>query len=136
MVVEGFSQLKEKVKSRTLYNEVLQVDQVTISNYHLAYFQVWSARNHLAKSEIKCEKLKKHLESLISIFGLNELIRDAVPLFECGYYKQGTVSHLNEGVRFLTKALRPQYVSLIEAFDISDPILNSAVGNSYGDIYE
>jgi hypothetical protein len=76
------------------------------------------------------------LEALISIFGLNELVKDAVPLFECGYYKQGTLSQLSEGIRFLTKALRPQYISLIEAFDIPDAILNSAVGNSYGDIYE
>jgi len=63
------------------------VDQVTISNYHLAYFQVWAAYDHLVKSEIKCVKLRKHMEALISVFGLNELLRDAVPLFECGYYK-------------------------------------------------
>ncbi len=80
---------------------------MTISNYHLAYFQVWSARNHLSKSEIKCQKLKKHLEALISIFGLNELVKDAIPLFESGYYSQGHLAHLTEGINFYTKALRP-----------------------------
>jgi len=39
-------------------------------------------------------------------------------------------------LKFLYKAIRPQYISLVEAFDIPDVVLNSAVGNQYGDIYE
>jgi Acyl-CoA oxidase len=136
-VVHGFLPLKEQgVKTRALYNEIMQVDQVTFSNYHLAYFTVWAARNHLEKSQIKCEKLRKHVEALISLYGLNELAKDAVPLYECGYFTAGHHSQLQDGIKFITKALRPQYVSLIEAFDIPDCVLNSAVGNSYGDIYE
>ena len=76
------------------------------------------------------------MEALISVFGLNELLRDTVPLFECGYYQQGHLAQLSDGIRFIVKALRPQYISLIEGFDIPDAVLNSAVGNSYGDIYE
>jgi hypothetical protein len=71
---------------------------------------------------------------LVSIFGLHELAKDTVPLFECGYYKSEHSVQVDEGIRFITKALRPQFISLLEAFDIPDSTLNSAIGNSYGDM--
>jgi hypothetical protein len=33
-------------------------------------------------------------------------------------------------------SLRPQLISLVEVFEVSDAALMSAIGNSYGDIYE
>ena len=32
--------------------------------------------------------------------------------------------------------VRPQAINLIESIDVPDSTLNSAIGNSYGDIYE
>jgi len=39
---------------------------------------------------------------------------------------------MKEEVEFV----RPQFISLVEAFKISDNSLMSAIGNKYGDIYE
>ncbi len=41
-----------------------------------------------------------------------------------------------DAVQILIDRLRPQLVSLVEAYGLTDNILTSAIGNSYGDIYE
>ena len=41
-----------------------------------------------------------------------------------------------EGITTLNLQIRPDALNLIESAKISDEFLNSAVGNSYGDIYE
>ena len=62
-------------------------------------------------------------------------------MYECGYfYDDGTdtkFSHLLlEAIKLLNKRIRPYAISLIESLEITDNALLSAVGNSYGDIYE
>ena len=39
-------------------------------------------------------------------------------------------------MKLINTQLRPQVISIIESFGFSDSYLQSAVGNSYGDIYE
>ena len=41
-----------------------------------------------------------------------------------------------EAIKLLNAEIRPQVISIIESFEIKDSFLQSAVGNSYGDIYE
>jgi len=43
---------------------------------------------------------------------------------------------MNEAIKILLEKLRPQMIPLVEQFDMSDNFLMSAIGNSYGDIYE
>ena len=43
---------------------------------------------------------------------------------------------MNEAIKILLGKLRPQMIPLVEQFDMSDNFLMSAIGNSYGDIYE
>ena len=41
-----------------------------------------------------------------------------------------------EGIKHLCKQIRPVALHLVECYEIDDSILQSAIGNSYGDIYE
>ena len=41
-----------------------------------------------------------------------------------------------EAIKLLLAELRPQIVSLVESIGFPDEFLTSAIGNSYGDIYE
>jgi len=50
-------------------------------------------------------------------------------LYDCGYFKAGTGGEIIEAIKRITGELRPQFISLIEGFDISDNTLNSAIGN-------
>lgn len=136
-VLKGVAKDKESIKSRSLYNEVYQQDQIIFSLYHLQYYTIWSARKHITeKAGIKCPNLLAHLKSLVLFFGLQELAKDSANLYDCGYFTAGMSSQIIEAIKRLTVELRPQYIPLVEAFDIPDFVLNSAIGNSYGDIYE
>lgn len=53
--------------------------------------------------------------------------------FEAGRdYSAMTLAATNE----LLRQIRPHAIALIESVPMSDEVLLSAVGNSYGDIYE
>ena len=43
---------------------------------------------------------------------------------------------VEEAVKVLLQRIRPQIIPLIETFNLPDEFLQSAIGNSYGDIYE
>ena len=95
-MLKGFAVDKEErgISTKALLNEVYQQDQLVMTGYHLSYYSVWSARLHLAKTPIKCANLKRHLETLIMIYGLNELHRDSGGLFDCGYFIPGKISSI------------------------------------------
>jgi acyl-CoA oxidase len=135
-VIQGMAKDKGAFTARQLNNEVYQQDQVTLAVHHMTYYTVWSAARHLAKSGIKCPNLLAHLTSLVTLYCLTELARDSLPLFDCGYFVPGANAAIFDGIKTLTASLRPQYISLVEGFDIPDCTLNSAIGNKYGDIYE
>lgn len=135
-VIQGIKKDKAHFKTKTLYNEVYQQDQVVFSTYHLVYYTLWSARNHLASQKIACPNVRRHLDSLILYYGLTELQKDSKALFDCGYFKAGHGALIEEAMKKILTELRPQYIGLIEAFDTPDVVLNSAVSNQYGDIYE
>ena len=135
-VVLGVMKDKAKYQSRALFNEVYQQDQITFSLYHCVYYTVWAARHYLGRNKIACPNLKRHTEQLVLLYGLIELAKDLGPLYDCGYFAPGAGAQITEAIKQLTATLRPQYIGLVESFDIPDSVLNSAVGNSYGDIYE
>ena len=41
-----------------------------------------------------------------------------------------------EAIKAINKEMRPQVISILESADLPDELLCSAIGNSYGDIYE
>jgi len=43
---------------------------------------------------------------------------------------------ITEAIKLLLPEIRPQAISIIESVGVHDVILQSAIGNSYGDIYE
>lgn len=44
--------------------------------------------------------------------------------------------NIQEAIKILLQRIRPQAIGLVESFPIADEITCSAIGNSYGDIYE
>lgn len=75
------------------------------------------------------------------LYGLSQLNNDATHCYDCGYFgnhgQEAPFSELIlEAIKLLNTEIRPQAVSIIESLKIKDNELHSAVGNSYGDIYE
>jgi hypothetical protein len=48
----------------------------------------------------------------------------------------GTAQHLLEAQKQILAQVRPQVIPLVEALGVPDSYIVSAIGNSYGDIYE
>jgi hypothetical protein len=74
---------------------------------------------------------------LLKVYALTELQNnDSSALYEAGYFQTGTAPVLLEATKKLLIELRPQMIPLIESWEFPDEVLISAIGNSYGDIYE
>ena len=82
------------------------------------------------------ENTKKTLWNLCKTFAAHDLYYNCSSLFECGYFQKGHQTMLLDYLKSQFKVIRPQMLSLIEWYGINDNILNSTIGNSYGDIYE
>ena len=71
------------------------------------------------------------------LYGLFNLSQVTSSCSECGYFDNGPFqTHISEAIKLLLLAIRPQAISMIESLKFSDVFLQSAIGNSYGDIYE
>eukprot|EP00347_Sterkiella_histriomuscorum_P017806 403347919 len=134
----GLVQHKGKEKKTILLHEVYQVDQITLANFHIYYYSVWSTRQYLEKNagNIKNQNLKKHLENLVMVYGLMELFRDSAILYSCGYFNSGHRDMVLETLKAKIKEVRPYAIPIMESFDFDDWYLTSSIGNSYGDISE
>jgi len=103
---------------------------------HMRYLVFKIMKEDIEKNTPKCPKAKENLDLLLSLLGVYELDSNNSPLFECGYFKKGMGEVINDALKDIYTKLRPQMVPLIESWAKSDDTLMSAIGNSYGDIYE
>ena len=80
--------------------------------------------------------LRGHFTNLCSLMGLH-FIKDYVAFgYESKYLTKGASHQMNEATKILLTKLRPQLIPIVEGFGFKDSTLVSAIGNSYGDIYE
>ncbi len=80
--------------------------------------------------------MKELLNHLAALYALHELQKDSVGNYETGYFQPGMGATIMEAMKHLMGVLRPQMIGLVESFALPDSFLCSAIGNSYGDIYE
>jgi hypothetical protein len=80
--------------------------------------------------------LKIQLKNLCALLGVTQLEEDCRACYEIGYFGPKSSQLLTDSVKLLLGRIRPQIIPLIESFAIPDSVLVSAIGNSYGDIYE
>lgn len=71
------------------------------------------------------------------LYGLYYLLLDNKHCFETGYFSgTNSLQLVQEAIKLLFKAIRPQAINLIESSRIPEENTISAIGNYYGDIYE
>lgn len=75
------------------------------------------------------------LRRLCDLFSLDKLLEDSTTLLESGYANGAQVQMLRDQVEALARELRPDAVSLVDAFNYSDVVLGSYIGAADGDIY-
>lgn len=82
------------------------------------------------------EPLWRQLLRCLRVFAGNDLVNNCVSLHVCGYFNHEQSQHLREYYKRTLTELWPHVLNIIESYFHTDNVLNSAIGNSYGDIYE
>ena len=90
----------------------------------------------LSKVGIKDAKLREHIERLITIYACDYLVREGGALVIGRYCEASALLQLKKHLLSEVAAIRPQMLNLIEAFDIPDEGLMSAIGHSDGNVYD
>lgn len=107
-----------------------------MAHAHIMYVTFKNFIDHIETTNYNSHKIKDNLYLLAKIYALHELTQDSVALYETRFFPLGTARLILDAQKQLMVQLRPQMISLVEAFGYPDSILVSAIGNSYGDIYE
>jgi len=107
---------------------------VNSSECHLKYLMIAIAVKNV--SIIKEDPLRAHFYSMMTLTGLMFLQECKAYGYDCGYFKKGDNKLMQEAINLMLKKIRPYAIPLIEVNGLSDHMLQSACGNSYGDIYE
>lgn len=86
----------------------------------------------------KDPKNHENMTNICVLYGLCKLQKDSHSLYQSGYFTPGVnySQLINEAIKAVNLRLRPQMLSIVETFEWSDKVTMSAIGNSYGDIYE
>jgi len=102
---------------------------------HVKYTTISMAASKI--HHFKCEKLRGHLNALLALTCLSWITEFRSVGYESGYFKNGTLDLMEDAVKILLKRIRPQIIPIVENIvQFSDNSLMSAIGNSYGDVYE
>ena len=130
--------IEKEVSKKDFINSVYAQDIFEVSNEHIRYISFFQFLKKINSGDIKCQNLKKHLIKFCVLYGLWNLHRDSKGCFETGYFHSGAdFGDLILGaIKLVNKEIRPYALSIIESFGLPDHMLQSAIGNSYGDIYE
>lgn len=130
---------KDGVSDNERVHSLFAVDIVAMAQAHIMYivFKLFRKAIEDGEHKIKCNGIKKNLTLLLRLFALYDIQnQDSSTLYEAGYFAPGTAPVLLEATKKILVELRPQMIPLIESWEFPDEVLISAIGNSYGDIYE
>ena len=126
-----------KASKKDFVNSLYALDIVKVSQDHIKYVTYTLFKERATASDLKCPNVKNILQKFCMLYGLNQLHANANACYQCGYFSGGPFSgYISEAIKAINKEMRPQVISILESVDLPDEILCSAIGNSYGDIYE
>ena len=89
--------------------------------------------------DVKCPNNVKNLTNLCLLFGLGLINDNLSSCYQSGYFSADVAEYSSmilEAIKMVNLRIRPFILSIMEALPITDDVLCSAIGNSYGDIYE
>lgn len=139
-ILKHAKESSDKVSKKDFINSKYSLDIVKASNAHIRYVTFWFFKKKVESDDIKCPGNKKILKNLCMLYGLFTLSNDCVSCYESGYFSTDVGLPFSElilqAIKILNTEIRPKAISIVESLNITDEVLQSAIGNSYGDIYE
>lgn len=125
----------------------IDVDQVTwndmlVEIYRIsrAHCQLLMVSNFLKavfnNSEMAKSNIILVLQRVAILFCLSTLDQEAADFLTSGYLSPEQAMMIKQHTITVLKLIRPDVVALVDSFDFPDYLLNSALGESKGDVYE
>ena len=80
-----------------------------LSRTHTRYVMFWFFMDKVRNGNIKCSNLRKNMENLCLLYGLNQLYQDSSSCYESGYFaREVSFSALIlEAMKLLNAQIRP-----------------------------
>ncbi len=105
---ETFKKLNTSTASENVkQNSQFQIDIVRMSYSHLDYIIFMSFQKRINSLEDGCLGVKKNLQILCMLFGLDSLCKDSASLYETGYFSSGMSTLVDQAIQKLMEDLRP-----------------------------
>ena len=121
-------------KMKVIVNKTMGLDLVNMTKKHINYMTFICFKKSIPK--MKDANLRKHMENLCVLAGIYFFKNTMAEGYDCGYFKPGDQNLVEEAYKLVLKKIRPQAIPLAELACVPDEIMQTAIGNSYGDIYE
>jgi len=131
--LQAYNASKENQKVKD--NEVFQKARVTMVQAHMKYIEFATFRKQI-ETKAPDATIKGHLNTLLIISALDNLISDTGVVYDTGYLAPGSYRAMIEAFEESVMKIRPQMIPLVETYPCPDHLKPSVIGNSYGDIYE
>lgn len=128
---------ESKASKKDFTNSLYALEIVKLSQSHIRYIAFQFFKRGIETDNIKCPINLKNLQNLCILNGLCQ-VQDASSCYESGYFNssQKFSEFVTDAIKEINRSIRPHAVSIIESPGFTDALLPSAIGNSYGDIYE
>lgn len=116
------------------WNDML-VDIFRISRAHCQLLMVSNFIQSVFNSNLS-EKMGLVLQRVAVLFCLSTLDQEAADFLTSGYLLPDQAIMVKKQLIQILKTIRPDVVALVDAFDFPDYLLNSALGENEGNVYE
>jgi acyl-CoA oxidase len=115
-------------------NMLFATNIVKMALIHIKLINIMASSRKI--NTIPDPRFREHLHNLTCLMGIIHLQEYASIGFDKGYFQPQSTQWMNEAFKQLLAKIRPQFIPLVEILPYTDNCLCSAIGNSYGDIYE
>jgi acyl-CoA oxidase len=123
-----------KASKKDFINSIHSLEIVKVSQAHIKLMSFLFFKKGLSK--LKCAVNIQNLTNLCMLGGLCQLMGDSTSCYEAKFFNENSSDFILEAVTHINRELRPYAINIIETVNVPDVVLSSAIGNSYGDIYE
>lgn len=139
MVAECAAQLKELRRSGGLSAEDAwnksAVALVAAANAHSELYVFQCFATAMQDNAMSMQHFRQPLQELLILYGLSRIEAGAGSFLEFGVLERRNMTTVHALVLEQLAVVRPNAVALVDAFDIPDTVLNSALGARDGDVY-
>ncbi|XP_014644766.1 PREDICTED: peroxisomal acyl-coenzyme A oxidase 1 isoform X3 [Ceratotherium simum simum] len=121
-------------KSKEVAWNLTSVDLVRASEAHCHYVVVKLFTEKLLK--IQDKSVQAVLRNLCLLYSLYGISQNAGDFLQGSIMTESQITQVNQRIKELLTAIRPEAVALVDAFDFQDVTLGSVLGRYDGNVYE